>query len=73
MARSHELYSTRDLQGNYADLGRAMGGWAERVEDPADVAAAILRAKEATENGEAALLEFITNEETEFSNRGAFR
>ena len=73
MARSHELYSTRDLQGNYADLGKAMGGWAERVEDPADVGAAILRAKEATENGEAALLEFITNEETAFSNRGAFR
>jgi acetolactate synthase-1/2/3 large subunit len=72
MARSHELYNTRDLQGNYADMARAMGGWAERVEDPADAGAAILRAKEATENGEAALLEFITSEETEFSHRRAF-
>ena len=72
MARSHELYNTRDLQGNYADMAKAMGGWAERVEDPADAGAAILRAKEATENGEAALLEFITSEETEFSHRRAF-
>ena len=72
MARSHELYRTRDLGGNYADLALAMGGWAEKVEDPADVGAAILRAKEATENGQAALLEFITSEEGEFSNRRVF-
>ena len=72
MTRSHELYGTRDLGGNYADLGRAMGGWAERVEDPADVGPAILRAKAATENGQAALLEFITSEEGEFSHRRPF-
>ena len=72
MARSHELYRTRDLGGQYADLARAMGGWAEKVEDPSDVAAAILRAKAATENGEAALLEFITSEEGEFSHRRPF-
>ena len=72
MARSHELYGTRDLGGHYANLGRDMGGWAERVEDPADVAAAILRAKAATEDGQTALLEFITNEESAFSHRRAF-
>ena len=72
MARSHELYRTRDLGGQYADLARAMGGWAEKVEDPSDVGAAILRAKAATENGEAALLEFITSEEGEFSHRRPF-
>ena len=72
MTRSHELYSTRDLGGNYADLGRAMGGWAEKVEDPSDVGPAILRAKEATESGQAALLEFITSEEGEFSHRRPF-
>jgi acetolactate synthase-1/2/3 large subunit len=72
MAESHELFNTRDLGGNYADLGKAMGGWAERVEDPADVGAALLRAKKATENGQAALLEFITNEEQAFSHRRAF-
>ena len=72
MAESHELFNTRDLGGNYADLGQAMGGWAERVSDPNDVSAAFLRAKKATEDGRAALLEFITNEEQEFSHRRAF-
>ena len=72
MARSHELYNTRDLGGSYADLGTAMGGWAERIEDPSDVGPAILRAKAATENGQAALLEFITSEEGEFSHRRPF-
>ena len=72
MARSHELYRTRDLGGEYADMARAMGGWAEKVEDPADVAPAILRAKAATENGQAALLEFITSAEGEFSHRRPF-
>ena len=72
MARSHELYRTRDLGGEYADMARAMGGWAEKVEDPSDVAPAILRAKAATEDGQAALLEFITSEEGEFSHRRPF-
>ena len=72
MARSHELYRTRDLGGQYADMARAMGGWAEKVEDPSDVGSAILRAKSATENGEAALLEFITSAEGEFSHRRPF-
>ncbi len=72
MARSHELYGTRDIGGNYADMGRAMGGWAERVADPAEVGPAILRARKATEDGQAALLEFITSEETAFSYRRPF-
>ena len=61
---SHERYGTRDVSGNYADLARSLGGWAERVEDPADVGPAILRARRATEEGRAALLEFITSAET---------
>ena len=65
---SHKLYRTRDLGGDYADMGRAMGGYAERVEDPEDVAAAFRRAWRATQEGRAALLEFITSEEITFSN-----
>ncbi len=72
MAASHELFGTRDLGGNYADMGRAMGGWAERVEDPSEVGPAILRARRANEDGKAALLEILTSEETEFSYRRAF-
>ncbi len=72
MAASHSLYGTRDLGGDYAAMARTMGGWAERVTDPSDVGPAILRAREATENGEAALLEIITSEEKDFSHRRAF-
>lgn len=72
MAKSHELYGTRDIGGNYADMALAMGGWAERVDDPADVGPAILRARKATEDGQASLLEFITSEETAFSYRRPF-
>ena len=72
MALSHERYGTRDLGGNYADMARAMGGWAERVEDPAAVGPAIVRARRATEEGKAALLEFITGPEIEYSHKGAF-
>ena len=72
MARSHEIHRTRDLGGNYADMALAMGGWAERVEHPSDVGPAIMRAKAATEDGKAALIEFITNAETTFSHRRAF-
>ena len=73
MTDSHGLYGTRDLGGNYADLGKAMGGYAERVEDPSQISAAFARARKVTEEeGKAVLLEFITNEETEFSHRRAF-
>ena len=72
MALSHERYGTRDLGGNYADMARAMGGWAERVEEPAAVASAIVRARRATEEGRAALLEFVTGAEIEYSHKGAF-
>ena len=72
MAASHELFGTRDLGGKYADMATAMGGWSERVEDPSQVASAIQRARNATDNGRAALLEIITSEESAFSYRRAF-
>jgi acetolactate synthase-1/2/3 large subunit len=70
---SHDKYGTRDIGGRYADLARAMGGWSERVERPEDIADAFARARTATEGGQAALLEFITSQETRFSYRGALR
>ncbi len=72
MALSHELFGTRNLQGNYADMARAMGGWSERVKDPAEVAPAIGRARRATEDGQAALLEFVTASETARSHPRPF-
>jgi thiamine pyrophosphate-dependent acetolactate synthase large subunit-like protein len=63
MQISHDLFRTRDLGGNYADMARAMGGWSERVTAPGEIKAAIERARRATEGGRAALLEFVTAEE----------
>jgi acetolactate synthase-1/2/3 large subunit len=67
MATSHKLFNTQNVGGNYADIGRALGGWSERVEDPDEIAPALERAKKATQNGKAALLEFITSREHQYS------
>ncbi len=69
MRLSHEKYRTRDIGGNYAALARDLGGWSERVEDPEQIAGAITRARRATGEGRAALLEFITGPEQAFSHR----
>jgi len=63
MKTSHDLYKTRDLRGNYSEIALAMGGWSERVTDPRAIKAAIARARRATDDGQAALLEFVTSEE----------
>jgi acetolactate synthase-1/2/3 large subunit len=68
---SHDRYRTRDIGGNYADLGRAMGGYAERVDKPIDIVPALERARKMNEDGKAVLLEFITSEEIAFSHRRA--
>jgi hypothetical protein len=69
MAYSHEKFRTRDLGGSYANIAKDLGGWSERVDNPAEVGNAILRARKANEGGRAALLEFITSAETAFSHR----
>jgi acetolactate synthase I/II/III large subunit len=66
---SHDRYRTRDIGGRYADMGRAMGGQAERVEKPADIVPALERARKLNADGQAVLLEFITSEEIAFSHR----
>ncbi len=70
MKLSHDVHKARDLGGNYANIARDLGAWSERVEDPGDVANAILRARRATEDGKTCLLEFVTSAETAFSHRG---
>jgi acetolactate synthase-1/2/3 large subunit len=72
LAISHEHYRARDIGGNYADMGRAMGGYAERIEKPDAIVPAIQRARKHNEEGRAVLLEFITSEEISFSHRRAF-
>ena len=73
MESSHRLFNTRDLGGNYAEMGAAMGGYSERIEEPSQVSAAFSRARKVTEEqGRAVLLEFITSSETEASHRRPF-
>jgi acetolactate synthase-1/2/3 large subunit len=70
MATSHKLFGTQNVGGNYAEIGRALGGWTERVEDPEQVNPALKRAQKATLDGKAALLEFITSREHQYSRLG---
>jgi thiamine pyrophosphate-dependent acetolactate synthase large subunit-like protein len=45
MKTSHDLFKTRDLGGNYSEMGKAMGGWSERVTNPGEIKAAFGRAR----------------------------
>lgn len=67
MEVSTEKFRSTDIQGDYADMAKAFGGYGERITDPNDIVAALKRGIEATENGQAALLEFITCKELDMS------
>ena len=51
-------------------MARAFGGYGERVTEAADIIPAIKRGIAQTEAGVPALLEFITDKETEISRFG---
>ncbi len=67
MEASHARYGTMNILGNYADLAKSLGGWSERVEDPNQIVPALQRARKVTDGGKAALLEFITSREINYS------
>jgi thiamine pyrophosphate-dependent acetolactate synthase large subunit-like protein len=62
-----EHYNLNRQTGEYAKIAEALGGYGERVTDPAQVVPALQRAKKSVESGKAALLEVITKEELELS------
>ncbi len=62
-----ERFQTKFLSGDYAKVAEGLGGYSEKVENPADIIPAIQRAQKETEAGKPALLEIITREETDFS------
>ena len=62
-----EKYGGTDISGNYSELANALGGYGERVTDPAEIVPAIQRGIAKTEEGTPALLEFITSKELEIS------
>ena len=70
MPVSTEKYRSTDISGDYAAMARAFGGYGERVTDPSEIVPAIRRGVEQTQQGKAALLEFITSKETSISTFG---
>jgi acetolactate synthase-1/2/3 large subunit len=64
MPVSTERYRATDISGHYADFAKALGGYGERVTDPAQIVPAIRRGIEKTKEGTPVLLEFITGLET---------
>jgi thiamine pyrophosphate-dependent acetolactate synthase large subunit-like protein len=68
MPISQAKFGSTDISGNYADMAKAFGGYGERVTDPADIVEALKRGIAATERGQPALIEFITDKEITISN-----
>ena len=67
MPNATEKFRSTDISGDYAAMARAFGGYGERVTRVEDIIPAIKRAIEQTEKGVPALLEFITEQETQVS------
>jgi acetolactate synthase I/II/III large subunit len=68
MAVATEKYRSTDISGNYADMAKAFGGYGERVTSPDQIVPAIRRGIAQTQEGRPALLEFITQKETQTSD-----
>jgi len=62
-----ERYGAARITGHYADMAKALGCYSERIEDPAQVFAAIQRGIQKTKEGHTVLLECMTAQETRFS------
>ena len=67
MPVSTERYGSTDISGHYADMAKSFGGYGERVETPDQIIPALQRGIEMTQQGVPALLEFITDKETQVS------
>jgi acetolactate synthase-1/2/3 large subunit len=71
MPQAEASYRSSELGGDYAAIARALGGLAERVEEPEEVVPAFRRARRLTEEqGLPVLLEFLTARETASSSPG---
>jgi acetolactate synthase-1/2/3 large subunit len=60
---STEKYGARYLSGNFSKVAEGLGGYTERIENPADIVPALRRCIAEVEAGRATLLEIITREE----------
>lgn len=71
MRTATSKYRSTDISGDYAALARALGAYGERVTSPDEIAPAIRRGIEKTQEGTPALLEFITAQEITYSTFSA--
>jgi len=62
-----EKYRSTDITGDYAMFARSLGCHGERVTQASEIVPALKRAIAAVEAGQPALVEFITEKETEIS------
>ena len=68
---ANDLYGTKYVGGNFAQVAEAMGSYNARIEKPEEIVPAIKTATKVIEAGQPAVLEFITKEEQAFPFRGA--
>ena len=68
MAVATEKYRSTDISGNYADMARPSAATASASPSPAEIIPAIKRGIQQTQEGRPALLEFITQKETQTSD-----
>ena len=62
-----EKYRATDITGDYAAFARSLGCHGERVTEAGEIVPALRRALAAIESGQPALVEFITEKETQIS------
>jgi len=67
MPAATERFRSTDIGGNYADLARALGGYGERITEPADIVPALRRGIQKTRDGIPVILEFITERAVDLS------
>jgi Thiamine pyrophosphate-requiring enzymes [acetolactate synthase, pyruvate dehydrogenase (cytochrome), glyoxylate carboligase, phosphonopyruvate decarboxylase] len=67
MPEATEKYRATDISGDYAAFARSLGCHGERVTEAFEIVPALRRAIAATEAGKPALVEFITEQETQIS------
>jgi len=63
-------YGIKQLSGEYAPVARALGAWAERVDEPGELVPALGRALAEVEAGRPALLEVMTRAEPSMVRMG---
>lgn len=67
MREAVERYDAADLGGNYRDVARALGAWAERIERPEALGETLATALDATRRGRPALIECMAKLNDKFS------